>query len=330
MTITKLNDVIEPVVFTNYITQNTMAKTNLVESGLLAKNEVIQRQITAGAHSFSVPMWLDLADTEANISDDSDNKSTPNGITAAKMVVRKASLNNSWGAANFASEMAGSSAIDRIQDRVKAYWERQIQKRLIASLNGVLAANVASNDGDMVLDISNEADEAAAKFSAAAVIDAAGTLGDSLDQITTLFVHGDVYRSILKQDLIESVLDSNGSLLYQTFRGLMLVQDDGLPKVDGVYTSVLAGAGAFGYAVSAPEHADGTEIESQPSQGNGAGATILHSRINLGLHPHGFSFVDGSVVTGESPTIANLSNADCWDRVVERKAVKLAFLVSKI
>ena len=41
----------------------------------------------------------------------------------------------------------------RVQSRVQAYWDRQWEKRLIASLIGVLYSNVANNGGDMVNDI---------------------------------------------------------------------------------------------------------------------------------------------------------------------------------
>ena len=50
--------------------------------------------------------------------------------------------------------------------------------------------------------------------------------------------------------------------------------------------------------------------------------------MNLAVHPAGFKWADGSVA-GVSPTIAELADAGNWSRVVERKAVPLAFLKSK-
>jgi L-2-hydroxyglutarate oxidase LhgO len=229
---------------------------------------------------------------------------------------------------NLASEIAGSDALVRIQNRVQVYWERQLQKRLVATLNGVIASNTADDAGDMVLDISAETGTAA-NFSAAAVIDAAGTMGDALADVTGIAMHGDVYRAALKADLIEFVKSSDGSLLMPTFRGLAVVQDDGMPVGTGKYTTALFGSGAFGYAMSAPRVADGTELENLPSAGNGGGQQVLHSRVNLGLHPAGFNWNEAAVL-GESPTIAELSDATNWSRIVERKATPLAFLVSKI
>ena len=76
---------------------------------------------------------------------------------------------------SLASELSGSDALRRIQDRVSAYWGRQFEKRLIASLRGVLLSNVANNAADIVNDISGAAG-ALANFSANAVIDTAVVL----------------------------------------------------------------------------------------------------------------------------------------------------------
>ena len=331
MAVTRLADIIEPSKFTDYIVQNSVERTALAQSGIVTRNAVIENQIRAGAHSFTVPAWLDLGDDEANIAnDDPAQNSTPHKLGSNKQVVRKSFLHNSWSAMNLASEIAGSDALDRIQNRVQAYWERQLQRRLVASLNGVMADNVANDGGDMVLDISGETGDAA-KFSAAAVIDAAGTLGDALAGVTGISLHGDIYRAALKADLIEFIRPSEGSMALPTFRGLAVVQDDSMPYDDTAktYTTALFGSGAFGFGMAAPEVADGTEIENLPSAGNGGGQQVLHSRINLGLHPAGFTFTDTNVL-GESPTIAELADATNWGRVVERKAAPLAFLVSKL
>jgi hypothetical protein len=331
MAVTRLTDVIQPTVFIEYLVQNSMEKTALVQSGVMARNAVITTQLGAGADSFSVPFWRDLGNEEANIgSDDPTVFSTPNLIQASKQLVRKAFLHQSWSAMNLASELAGSDALARIQDRAIAYWDRQLQRRLVASLNGILEDNIANDGGDMVLDITAATSKV---FSPEAVIDAAGTLGDAMDGVTGIAMHSDLYRQALKADLIEFVQASAGSMRMPTYRGLAVIVADGMPKVsDGAtgfkYTSVLFGAGAIGYGLTAPTVADGTEVENLPSAGRGAGQQVLHSRVNLAVHPAGFAWAETSVA-GESPTIAELATAGNWNSVVERKAVPLAFLVTK-
>lgn len=328
MATVQLSDIIEPAIFTGYITQNAMERTALVESGILVPNDVIRDQLKAGAHSFTVPFWRDLGNEEADtVNDNPTDLSVPLKIQTGKQLIRKAFLHQSWSAMNLASELAGSDAMNRIQERVTAYWNRQLQRRLVSTLNGIIADNVANSAGDMVLDISAEVG-AAADFSPAAVIDATGTLGDAMGSVVGIAMHSDLYRRALKADLIEFVQPSAGSMQMPTYRGLAVIVDDGMPLNAGVYTCALFGQGAVGYGVAEPTVAAGTEVENLPSAGKGGGQQVLHSRVNLAAHPLGFAWKEG-VIAGESPTIAELGAAAHWERVVERKAVPLAFLRCK-
>lgn len=328
MAVTRLGDVIVPEEFTAYVVQNTMEASALVQSGIVQRNGEIEAQLQAGADSFNVPFWLDLGDDEANIAnDDPAVTATPRKITAEKQIVRKSFLHNSWSAMNLASELSGDNALTRIQDRAAAYWTRQTQRRLIASLNGILLDNVANDAGDMVLDITGAAG-AAAEFDTVAVIDAAGTMGDQMGSVAGIAVHSDIYRKMLKLDLVEFIPDSQGGSI-ATYRGMAVVVDDLMPKVSGDYTTALFAPGAVGWGMTAPRIADGTEIENKPGAGNGGGQQILHSRVNLAIHPAGFQWREDDV-EDESPTIAELALPANWSRVVERKAVGLAFLKSKL
>ena len=327
MATTQIADIIAPEVFTSYVIQNSVERSAFSKSGVVVLNAAINDQLQAGAESFKVPFWKDLGDTEANLANDNPAAdAVPGKLGSEKQMVRKSFLHNSWGAMNLASELSGSNAIDRIQDRASAYWERQFSRRLIASMKGILADNVANDAGDMVKDISALAG-ALADFSAAAVIDAAATLGDGMDSLTTIAVHSDIYKRMLQADLIDSLPDSQGGFI-KIFRGLAIVVDDALPVAASVYTTALFGPGAFGYGITAPRVAAGTEVENKPGSGNGGGQQILHSRINLAVAPLGYSWLEGSVVA-ESPSIAELALAANWNRVVERKAIPLAFLKSK-
>tara|TARA_R110000796_G_scaffold251570_1_gene383360 strand:+ start:7259 stop:8248 length:990 start_codon:yes stop_codon:yes gene_type:complete len=327
MAVTRLTDIIEPATFTGYTLQETMQKTALVRAGVAVRNNVIAEQLKAGSHSFTVPFWRDLEDDEANIvNDDPDTHSTPKKIGSGKQMVRKSYLHQSWSAMNLASEIAGDDALAKIQSRVVAYWDRQLQKRLVASLRGIMADNIANFAGDMVLDIS-AGTGAAGVFGAEAVIDATGTLGDSMSNLVSIAMHSDIYRRALKNDLIEFIPDSQGGTI-ATFRGLATVVDDGLPVTEGAYTCALFGAGAVGYGTAEPSIADGTEVENLPSAGRGGGQQILHSRANVGMHPAGFTWVE-TTVADESPSLAELALPANWSRVVERKAVPLAFLIAR-
>lgn len=328
MATVQIADVIVPSEFTDYIVENSVENSALVQSGIVTRNAAIDAQLNAGAFSFTVPFWKDLADEEANIgSDDPAIFAIPRKLSSGKQIVRKSFLNGSWAAMNLASELAGANALTRIQDRVSAYWTRQTQRRLVASLQGILLDNVANSASDMVNDVSAGAG-AAGQFSAAAVIDTAALLGDAMRGLSAIGMHSATYKAALKADLIATLPDSKGGFI-QTFRGLAILIDDGLPLAAGKYTSVLFGPGAVGYGMSAPTSAPGTEIYSLPSAGNGAGQQTLHSRVNLAIHPLGFQWKE-TTVAGGSPSLAELALPANWTRVAQRKNVPLAFLVHKL
>lgn len=323
MATVRLSDVVVPESFTGYVVQNTAENSSLVQSGVMARNAEIEAQLRAGADRFTVPVWLDLGNEEANIvNDDPDDEAVPKKIGSTSYKVRKAYLHQSWSAMNLASELAGDNALARIQSRVEAYWSRQLQRRLIATLNGVLADNIANDSGDML-------HTASGAFGAAAVIDAAATLGDAMRDLRAIAMHSDTYTVALKNDLIATIPDSRGGFI-QTFRGMAVIVDD-MVTVDRtdpdapLYTSVLFGPGAIGYGITEPRIAAGTEIENRPAAGNGGGQQVLHSRQNVAVHPAGFSFTDASVAD-ESPSLAELTLATNWDRLAPRKHVPLAFL----
>jgi hypothetical protein len=78
----------------------------------------------------------------------------------------------------------------------------------------------------MVNDISG-ASGTAADFSAEAVIDAAATLGDRLEDVKAIAMHSAIYTEALKNDLIEFIPQSQG-LPIKTFRGMAAIMDDNL------------------------------------------------------------------------------------------------------
>lgn len=326
MATTQLTDIIEPSKFTDYILENTATKSKLLQSQLLVRNAQIVQFLQSGSTSFNVPFWKDIADgADADIiSDNPDQHSTPKKITSYKQVTRKAYLHNSWSSMGLSAEIAGSNPLEAIQERVTAYWDSQLQKRLISTAKGILASNIANNGSDMVLDITSAKTN---KFNAHAVIDTAGTLGDNYNSIVAIAMHSKVYFDALKNDLLQTVQDSQGKP-FHTFRGLMVLVDDGLAPDGENYVTVLLGSGAFGYGIAPPKHSNATALEVIESAGYGGGMQVLHSRLNMAIQPLGFTWVEGDL-QGESPSIAELAKADHWKRITERKNIPMAFLISK-
>jgi hypothetical protein len=337
---TQISDVIQPDAFTAYQVSNSMVSTALYQSGVAIPNGEMEAQLGAGAELFTVPFWNDLPDVEADITNDNPAVlSTPQKVTAAKQLVRKSFVHASWSEMSLASELSGSSALERVQSRVQAYWDRQWERRLIASLMGVLYSNVANNGGDMVNDIHALAGTVtlpgtavtvpANAFNGLSVINTALTIGDRLSDMQAIAMHSAIYGEALKNNEIQFFKPSDNSMQIPTYKGMACLVDDNLTTAtNGVYVTILFGPGAVGFAVAPPRTGFGTEIWRIPSAGNGGGSTELHSRFDVAFHPLGFAFT-GASVAGVSPTQAELALAANWTRAYsQRKSVPLAFLIS--
>jgi hypothetical protein len=329
MPVVQIADVIVPAEFTAYQVENSLVSTALFQSGVAVKNGEMESQLQAGAQMFTVPFWSDLGETDPDItSDDPTVLSTPLKITASKQVVRKSFLHQSWSDMTLASELSGDNALTRIQDRIQAYWDRTWERRLIASLKGVLYSNVTNNASDMVHDIS-ALTGTLANFNGVDVINTALSLGDRLNDVKSIALHSAIYGEALKNNEIAFFKPSENGIEIPTYKGMSIILDDSLTVSAGIYVTILFGAGAVGYAVSEPRTGWGTEIYRTPQSGNGGGQTTLHSRFNSVIHPLGFTFT-GTTVAGDSPTTAELALPANWSRAVsQRKSAPFAFLISK-
>lgn len=347
MAVVQLADIIQPEFFSQYMAENSMTSTALFQSGVLVPHPLMQTEISAGGNTLNIPFWGDLlspADpggSDPNLSNDNPAQlSTPNKITANNQVVRKSYLNNSWGSMNFAGELAGSDPQQRIAERVVNYWNRTYEYRLVKSLIGILLSNVANNSSDMCVDISsattgapitiNGTQYTSPSFTRNAVIDAASTIGDRAQEFRAIAMHSSVYREASKNNEIEFIRDSDNNIVFSTYAGLAIIQDDSLTMpTAGVFINVLFGQGAVGFASGEPSTGFGTETWRYPDQGMGGGSSVLWSRRNSIIHPLGFSF-SGASVAGASPSSAELALAANWTRVAfQRKTVPLCFLVTK-
>lgn len=335
MATTRLSDIIDVVVYQDLPPVNSPEKTAFFDSGIVIRNAVLDGLATAAGKTAELPFWNDIDPTVGpNLSSDD-----PAVFAAAAKVAqgeqssRKAFLNKGLSATDLASELAmGPRAMEHIRARMDTYWMRQWQRRLIASANGVLADNIAANSGDMVKNVASESiagQSATTKFNRDAFTDAVYTMGDAAEQLRAIAVHSRVMAQMVKNDDIVYIPDSQGQLTIPTYMGLRVIVDDGLTVTAGTtdgfkYTSVLFGPGAFGYGEGVPNVP--VEVQRDEAAGNGAGVETLWTRKTWILHPFGFKNTGTPAATSFSLT--ELAAATTWERVVERKNVPMAFLVT--
>jgi hypothetical protein len=334
MASTRLTDVIIPEIYLGYQAENSPEKTEFFQSGIISRSGLLDSLADSGGETFNIPFWNDLdANTAPNLSsDDPASYATAEKITAAKQIGRSTFLNKWYSNSDLTSEIAGSNANQQVRNRFGTYWSRQWQRRLIAMTNGILADNVANDSGDMVIDVASESiagQSATTLFNRQAFTSAVYTSGDMASNISAVAVHSAVMAQMVNNDDIDYIPDSQGRLTIPTYMGVRVIVDDSMPVVAGStdgfkYVSVLFGSGAFGYGEGSPL----TPMETKRDElaGDGAGVEYIGERKTWVLHPFGFS--DVGTPAAQSYSLAELASATTFDRVVERKNVPLAYLIT--
>lgn len=335
MALVQLSDIIDITTFKDLPAVNSPEKTAFWESGIIASSPVLDNLAKQPGKISEMPFWKDVDLTsEVNYStDDPTDIAAPEKIVQGEQIARKAFVNKGWSESDLASELVmGGTAMRRIKGRTDAYFTAQFTRRLLSTIKGVMADNVANDASDMVIDVAAESiatQTADTKFNNDVFTDAAYTMGDMVNELSAISMHSSVMKQISKQGDIETIRDSDGNLLYYAYKGLRIIMDDLNTIIAGStdgfkYVSTLFGSGAFGYGEGDP--ANPVAIERAEDQGNGAGVETLWVRKTWLLHPFGFQQID--TPAGTSFTLAELAAATSWDRVIERKNIPLSFLVT--
>lgn len=347
---TRITDVVVPQVFTPYMQVLTEEKSRIIQSGIAARDPFVDDLLAGGGLTFNLPRWRDLDnDAERVATDDSvpfatadANVDTTAGVarppdprkiqTLTEIAVRL-SRSQSWSAADLAADLAGSDPMMAIANRVAAYWARRLQLAFIRTWQGVIADNTANDAGDYTNNVSAAAFQAGVtNFTAEAFLDAAVTMGDSMEDLTTVFVHSIIFNRMQKNNLIDFIPDSEGRVNIPTFLGRQVIIDDGMPRNGHVYESWLFGSGTTRLGIGTPPVP--TEMERQAGGGNGYGQDVLHSRVQWCLHPVGHAWIGPSTPQGgpanDGTANSDLNEAASWDRrYVERKQIKFARLITR-
>lgn len=324
MAATKLANIIVPAVFNGYVTEKTAELSNFYMGGIISNDAQLNALATAGGKLINMPFWKDLTGDDEILSD--SGSLTVNNITSGQDIAALHMRGKAWGVNDLAVALSGDRDImGRIGDLVADYWARMYQKVLISSLTGVFADNAANDSGDMIKNVAVETLAGAVKLDGNLFVDGQSTFGDAINSIQGIAMHSDTYNYLKKTDNISFEKQSLGAAEITTYRGMRIIVNDSLPKVAGStsgfkYTTYLFGQGAFGLGQgNAP-------TPTETDRNSLAGEDVLITRTHFLMHPRGVAFKSASVAN-TTPTNAELALAANWDRVYQRKNVRIASIV---
>ena len=337
--ITELDDVIVPDIFVPYVQNRTTEKSRLIQSGALQVSERLNAALAGEGTTFTQRFFKDLDRDEENTSSASDpTDSTPGGINSGREIQVRLSRNKSWGSADLLDSLIAPDPMMAIGDLVAGYRANRLQRAFVATVKGMFAMNAAApvtsgdkasthTQNDMTRNISGSAfSDGVTNFNPAGVIAAAGTMGDSLNELSMMMVHSVVYQRMQLLNLIDYIPDAEGRVNIATYMGREVIVDDSMPNTSGVFETWLVGAGAFQLGIGTAKVP--VETDRKPASYQGGGSEILYHRWENIIHPVGHAWV-GTAAEG-GPANASLATAANWARVFpERKQIKIARLITR-
>ncbi len=325
MSVTQLSDlVIVHAVFNAGMVLESLDLDAFVRSGVMIRDAEMDAFLAGpvGGRTFNPRFMGPLPDDDPNISSDNPAaKSTPGKISAVKNTAVRQSLNKSWSSMDLTADLNGADPVAAIQSQIAKYWLTVRQKRMLASLKGVIADSVANHASDMVIDVSAGAG-AASLISANAIIDACATMGDHDGVLRGITVHSVVLATMRKLNIVDTIPLSESNITIQSYMGKPILVDDGMTFSGGNFYSYLFGAGAVALGVGSAKVP--FEIDRTPEAGNGGGQETVYSREELMIHPQGYE-----CALTDTPTMAQLEAETSWNRAWERKRIPLAAIITK-
>lgn len=330
---TTLQDVIVPELFNPYVINRTMELSALLQCGIITNNSEFDALASQAAPTVNMPFFEDLTGESEQViegGDLTDNKISSSKDVAA--IIRRAKM---WSATDLSAALAGSDPMAAIATLVAQFWARDMQKELIAVLNGIFGTVPAGGSGappaetrleSNLLDISGKSG-AAANWSGSAFIDAEQKLGDAKAQLTGVCMHSATEAYLKKQNLIDTVQPSN-DVAFGTYQGKRVIVDDGCPVASSVYTTYLFGNGAVALGNGNPVGFVPTETDRAKRKGSGVDY-LINRRTSI-LHPRGIAFTSASVAKTEGPSRTELADPKNWNPVYEPKQIRIVAFKHKL
>ena len=314
--ITRIADVIQPEVFNPYVRTRTMELSALLRSGIVVNTEEFDELASGPNTLINMPFWNDL-DGDSEVMDDKGS-ATPGRIGSGNDIARKHGRVKVWGANGLSALLSGDDPMGAIADGVANYWAREIQKILVATLEGIFASDSMETNLHDISALSGNA----ALLTGESFIDASQKMGDQKDKLTGVMMHSAAEAYLAKRGLIEYVQEADQSTRIAKFMNKTVIVDDGIPfdTVTKIGSMYLFGNGAV--ALGNGSHKNIIETETDRDSLASSGEDYLINRKILLLHPRGVKWTEEEVAKF-FPSNEEIKDGTNWEREYEAKAIRI-------
>ena len=310
---TKIADMIIPEIFAPYVIERTFEQSAIIRSGLASRNEVLNRLITGGGKTITIPAYKSLTGRSQVLSDTTplDTKKLSTKADIAAVLYR----GNAWSINQLASALAGDNAYEALVDLVAQYWVEEEQRILIDILTGVFEATSMAN---------LKAGDDNSYYDGDLIIDAQGKLGDAAGKLSGFIMHSAVRNDLLKKDKTAFQSWTERGIEYNKYLGYDVIVDDTCPVSAGVYTSYIFAKDAVSYGTGTPAGMDLVDTDKDIL----AGDRVLVNNKPLVLHVNGTKWA--GTATGATPSDEELKTGTNWELVSDIKNIGIVQVKGKL
>lgn len=336
MPATDLNDLIEPTVFSQYVSEFSTKKNRLYQSNVIMQTEEMNERASQKSNLVNIPFFKPLSrgDLDGGFASQVHQTNTNinlEKIDAGKIQALKHRRSHAWGAEDLAGTITGSDPMRNIAQKVAGFWDHEVQLAVLMVLRALFKASGplgANQDDPHILDVATEDGTAEndVKIQAKHFIQATAMIGDAWPQITTIAAHSHTVKTMREQDILDdTVQKSEQEDGFDSYQGREILEDDSLPVEVGqdadnahdIYWTFLLGEGAFAYGEGSPK----TPTETQRQARENGGQDELVNRKHFIAHPNGLSYTD--TISGDTPTQSELETAGDWSLEYGHKNVPI-------
>lgn len=323
-----------PEVFGRYVERiPKLRKNELVKSGAIVADEELAAMLPAqtGGNYITKPIYGLIGGAALNYDGETDLTSeTENTYEQSFVVIGRM---KGFKEKDFSTELTGKDFMDNVAAQVSSYWEDIEQDLILAVLEGVFSMSKAGADAEFV---AKHTYEIATPVTATTLNNATQkACGDNKDKFSLVIMHSQVANTLENLQLLDFLkyTDANGierNMNIAQWGSKIALIDDGMPVVEGKYTTYALGNGAI---IDQPLGAKVPYEMVRDAKTNG-GVDELLTRNRRIIAPRGISFTKASMAK-KSPTDAELKNGANWTLVndgegnsIDDKAILICRIIS--